>query len=73
MLPRPVRTLSIGLYLFISWHFLSVAALLFCAAVLFTLQLNPAGPLLLPVSVFLATVGWMALMRLSVLLRSPYY
>jgi hypothetical protein len=73
MLPKPVRTLSIGLYFFISWKFLTTAALLLGAAVLFTLQLDITGPLLLPFAAFTGTVGWMALMRLRTLLTSPYY
>lgn len=73
MLPRPVRTLSIGLYFFISWQFLTVGALLFTAAILFTLQLDPTGPLILPMAGFMSAVGWMALIRLRVLLTSPYY
>jgi len=73
MLPRPVRILVIGLYLLISWQFLTAGALLAAAAVLFTVQLDPSGPVLLPMAAFMAGVGWMALMRLRAMLTSTYY
>ena len=73
MLPRPVRILSIGFYFFFAWLFLTVGAVQLLSAVGLTVRLDPAGPLLVPLSAFTGGVGWMALQRLRLLLNSSFY
>ena len=72
MMQRPIRTLSIGIYLLISWQFLSTGLVVGGGAILLSLQGDIAGPLLLLVGAFITFAGWMALDRLKSVLNTPY-
>ena len=72
VLPRSVRTLSIGIYLLIAWKFLSLGIVVGGGAILLSLQGDMIGPLLLLVSAFFNLTGWMAFDRLNLILKTPY-
>ncbi len=67
------RSLMVAIYFFIAWKLLTLSAVIGVASLAFTLALDPAGALMIPIAGFLGYVGAYALQRMSAALAMPHY
>jgi hypothetical protein len=70
-IPPQFRPFVIGIYVLISWKFLTLGAILFGAALLAMIDLRPQTPAFFIMGAFFSYVGVLAFQRLRHVLEQP--
>lgn len=73
MLSSTDRALLVAVYFLFTWTFFTYGSIALAGAVVFTVQLNPAGPALLLPAAALVGLGVMSLRSLSSTLERPFF
>lgn len=67
------KALMIALYLYLTWQWFTLAAIIALAALGLTIALEPAGAFLIPIAGFTGIVGGYALATLRAVMAMPHY